>query len=253
MDWIMRVRRRVSWIICLRLSPRRAMERFRIGWRRCSFGEFGCQQTFWGDVLRVLNTVSSCGCRSDFVYMVPPFIAYYGVTTGNESMIAQAYNQVRLTSTAHSFVTSFCLNRADACGRSNSTGIIWSTMTPVDCGNISCLGKMEWMCRMMTGIGRLVRLSFVPLLCFPVHSDIYGFLCSFFGWIGVDGWAIGNGWAAAGMLRVLGTMQNSQYAKSFKSEMSDLTSWVLDIQKAMYANIVRSRPLHPWSFTVLII
>lgn len=50
---------------------------------------------------------------------------------------------------------------------------------------------------------------------------------------------VGNGWAAAGMLRVLGTMQNSQFASSFKNEMKDLTSWVLDIQKAMYANIVR--------------
>jgi Glycosyl Hydrolase Family 88 len=33
--------------------------------------------------------------RSDFVYMVPPFLAYYGLTTGNQSMMQEAYNQVR--------------------------------------------------------------------------------------------------------------------------------------------------------------
>jgi hypothetical protein len=33
--------------------------------------------------------------RSDSVYMVPPFLAYYGVTTGNKSMVQEAYNQVR--------------------------------------------------------------------------------------------------------------------------------------------------------------
>lgn len=34
-------------------------------------------------------------CRSDSVYMVPPFLAYYGITTSNESMLWEAYNQVR--------------------------------------------------------------------------------------------------------------------------------------------------------------
>ena len=32
--------------------------------------------------------------RSDSVYMVPPFLAYYGVTTNNESMLQEAYTQV---------------------------------------------------------------------------------------------------------------------------------------------------------------
>ena len=27
--------------------------------------------------------------------MVPPFLAYYGVTTGNQSMMQEAYTQVR--------------------------------------------------------------------------------------------------------------------------------------------------------------
>lgn len=35
-------------------------------------------------------------CRSDSVYMVPPFLAYYGVTTGNQSMLLEAYTQVCL-------------------------------------------------------------------------------------------------------------------------------------------------------------
>ncbi len=32
------------------------------------------------------------------MYMVPPFLAYYGITTGNQSMLQEAYNQVRLYS-----------------------------------------------------------------------------------------------------------------------------------------------------------
>ncbi len=34
--------------------------------------------------------------RSDFVYMVPPFLAYYGVLTSNESLVTEAYNQIKL-------------------------------------------------------------------------------------------------------------------------------------------------------------
>jgi hypothetical protein len=32
------------------------------------------------------------------VYMVPPFLAYYGVTTSNASMLQEAYTQVCLLS-----------------------------------------------------------------------------------------------------------------------------------------------------------
>jgi hypothetical protein len=32
--------------------------------------------------------------RSDSVYMVPPFLAYYGMTTNNQSMLQEAYTQV---------------------------------------------------------------------------------------------------------------------------------------------------------------
>jgi hypothetical protein len=34
--------------------------------------------------------------RSDFIYMVPPSLAYYGVITQNESMVKEAYTQVKL-------------------------------------------------------------------------------------------------------------------------------------------------------------
>lgn len=34
--------------------------------------------------------------RSDFVYMVPPFLAYYGVTTRNRTMLLEGYNQIKL-------------------------------------------------------------------------------------------------------------------------------------------------------------
>ena len=41
------------------------------------------------------------------------------------------------------------------------------------------------------------------------------------------------------MLRVYGTIQNSDFSGSFKSELRDLSNWVLEIQGAMYKNIVR--------------
>ncbi|PFH46369.1 hypothetical protein AMATHDRAFT_70070 [Amanita thiersii Skay4041] len=33
---------------------------------------------------------------SDFVYMVPPFLAYYGVLTRNRTLLLEAYNQIKL-------------------------------------------------------------------------------------------------------------------------------------------------------------
>lgn len=32
--------------------------------------------------------------RADSVYMVPPFLAYYGVLTSNQSLVQEAYQQV---------------------------------------------------------------------------------------------------------------------------------------------------------------
>lgn len=41
------------------------------------------------------------------------------------------------------------------------------------------------------------------------------------------------------MLRVLGTIKNSVYAKDFKNEQKDLINWVLEIQNGMYQYLVR--------------
>jgi hypothetical protein len=34
--------------------------------------------------------------RSDFVYMVPPFLAYYGMISENQTLLSEAYNQISL-------------------------------------------------------------------------------------------------------------------------------------------------------------
>ena len=33
---------------------------------------------------------------SDYIYMVPPFLAYYGASTSNATLVAEAYNQIKL-------------------------------------------------------------------------------------------------------------------------------------------------------------
>jgi hypothetical protein len=49
---------------------------------------------------------------------------------------------------------------------------------------------------------------------------------------------LGNGWAAAGMLRVLGTIQNSEFADTLQIEQNNLTSWVKEIHAGMYHFLV---------------
>ncbi|KAH9035188.1 glycoside hydrolase family 105 protein [Lactarius pseudohatsudake] len=44
----------------------------------------------------ISHRVSEVQLWSDSVYMVPPFLAYYGITTGNQSMLQEAHNQVKL-------------------------------------------------------------------------------------------------------------------------------------------------------------
>ena len=34
--------------------------------------------------------------RSDFIYMVPPFLAYYGVITRNRTLLSESYKQIEL-------------------------------------------------------------------------------------------------------------------------------------------------------------
>lgn len=54
---------------------------------------------------------------------------------------------------------------------------------------------------------------------------------------------LGNAWAAAGMLRVLGTIQHSPFPKNFKNEQKDLQKWVTEILDAMYPWMVSSKPV----------
>ena len=49
---------------------------------------------------------------------------------------------------------------------------------------------------------------------------------------------LGNAWAAAGMLRVLGTIQHSPFPKKFKNEQKDLQKWITEIMDAMYPWLV---------------
>ncbi|TFK19615.1 Six-hairpin glycosidase [Coprinopsis marcescibilis] len=110
---------------------------------------------------------------SDFVYMVPPFFAYYGVLTGNRTLVREAYEKIRLY-------------RQHL--RDTRTGL-WKHILLGTAGN----------------------------------DDGY--------------WATGNGWAAAGMLRVHATIEHSEYADSFKKEKEDLGSWVSEIHDAVYKHI----------------
>ncbi|BGP19350.1 hypothetical protein JCM10213_006856 [Rhodosporidiobolus nylandii] len=49
-------------------------------------------------------------------------------------------------------------------------------------------------------------------------------------------WATGNGWAAAGMLRVLATLANNkEYQEPYSSQSSDIAGWVGEIVEAAWA------------------
>lgn len=51
-------------------------------------------------------------------------------------------------------------------------------------------------------------------------------------------WATGNAWAAAGMLRVLATMQWSSFAGQLISQINDLRSWTTEILAATQSYVV---------------
>lgn len=59
----------------------------------------------------------------------------------------------------------------------------------------------------------------------------------------VDFLIVGNGWAAAGMLRVAATMAQSQFSKDLRGQQDDLASWVHEIQAGMYAHFDASTGL----------
>ena len=101
---------------------------------------------------------------SDYVYMVPPFIAYYGALKGGhegKSLLQTAYEQVK--------------------------------------------SYREVLFDRDVGLWRHIALG-----------------------EGTDHthWGTGNGWAAAGALRVLATIQGSSMAESMKWQQKDLACWV---------------------------
>ncbi|KAM0751988.1 hypothetical protein T439DRAFT_198485 [Meredithblackwellia eburnea MCA 4105] len=106
---------------------------------------------------------------SDFVYMVPPFFAYYGVLFKNTTVIQAAYDQCRLYRDA---------------------------------------------LRTSTGLWEHIVGGSTP---------------------DAGSWATGNGWAAAGMLRVYATIQRSSYASQYSSQLDDLINWTSEIVTAAFA------------------
>ncbi|KAJ7452399.1 Six-hairpin glycosidase-like protein [Mycena galericulata] len=126
----------------------------------------------------ISHRVAQVQLWSDFVYMVPPFLAYYGVLTGNTTLMNEAYNQIKLYRNYLRDTTANNLWKHIALGNDTND-------TPND----------------------------------PGH------------------WSTGNGWAAAGMLRVLATMKNSPHSSAFSSQQSDLASWVKEIHTGMFAHL----------------
>ncbi|KAG5733865.1 hypothetical protein E4T56_gene9199, partial [Termitomyces sp. T112] len=141
------------------------------------FLEFSVPRTSDGAISHRVNQVQ---LWSDFVYMVPPFLAYYGMITQNRTLLLEAYNQISLY---RSYL------------RDTSANNLWKHVL---------LGSSQ-------------------------NDEGH--------------WSTGNGWAAAGMLRVLGTYKNSQYSNTLKSQQQDLAAWVLEIHAAMYPHLDNSSNL----------
>ncbi|KDR83455.1 hypothetical protein GALMADRAFT_274901 [Galerina marginata CBS 339.88] len=110
---------------------------------------------------------------ADFVYMVPPFIAYYGSLQGGvdgRTLLQAAYDQCRLYRDA----------LRDDSG-------LWRHIT---------LGSFED----------------------KTH------------------WATGNAWAAAGMLRVLSTLNHTSEGQKFSGQQANLTQWIDEILEASWSH-----------------
>ncbi|KAF4574672.1 hypothetical protein EYR36_006022 [Pleurotus pulmonarius] len=110
---------------------------------------------------------------ADFVYMVPPFIAYYGALQGSkaaEDLLQEAYDQCRLY----------------------RDGL-----------------------RDEGGLWRHIALG---------------------DWQDATHWGTGNAWAAAGMLRVLQTIDHSKQARLFVEQRQNLTNWIQEILVASWSH-----------------
>ncbi|KAL6301871.1 hypothetical protein BKA93DRAFT_737895, partial [Sparassis latifolia] len=107
---------------------------------------------------------------SDSVYMVPPFLAYYGATAPNATLLVEAYTQIKL-------YRQYLFDPAASLWRHIVLG------SGTDAGH----------------------------------------------------WSTGNAWAAAGIVRVLGTIQHSPFAGALQAEAADLAAWAREIHAGMYA------------------
>ena len=128
------------------------------------------------------------------MYMVPPFLAYYGVTTQNVTLLQEAYAQISLYRKYLRDQNANNLWKHIQLGSYGTDDGHWST-------------------------GDLPTPS-------PLNQYILINLT-------------GNAWAAAGMIRVLGTIQRSQYADSLGQQQIDLVDWIQEIHGGMYRHQVR--------------
>jgi rhamnogalacturonyl hydrolase YesR len=109
---------------------------------------------------------------SDFVYMVPPFIAYFGAYESGDAknwLLQSAYDQCRL--------------------------------------------YRKYLQDSATKLWKHIELG---------------------SWQDEKLWATGNGWAAAGMTRVLQTVRNSDVSGRFLGQQDDLLDWIEEIVKASW-------------------
>nr|ODN86755.1 hypothetical protein L203_04005 [Cryptococcus depauperatus CBS 7841] len=118
---------------------------------------------------------------SDSVYMVPPFLAFYGAVHNNQTLLQLAYEQCKLYREALKQDTNLWRHIAGGNGTSD----------PKD-------------------------------------------------------WATGNGWAAAGMLRVWATMKWSGFADQLSNEMGDLVNWIREILDASKSCVTKKGLFHNW-------
>jgi len=109
---------------------------------------------------------------ADNVYMVPPFLAYYGVTQKKTAYITAAYTQIKLYRDQL---------------RDSDTGL-WQHVALGD-------------------------------------------------WQSTKLWSPGNGWVAAGIARVIATIQHSSYKSKYSTELASMGDWAEEILTAAFADV----------------
>ena len=131
------------------------------------------------------------------MYMVPPFLAYYGVTVQNISLLQEACTQISLYRNYLRDTTANGLWKHIQLGSYGADNGHWSTGDPF----------------LLPSQVQLTNLT-------------------------------GNAWAAAGMIRVLGTIQKSQYADLLITQQKNLAAWIQEIHNGMYSHLVCSPALN---------